>query len=108
LLRIYKSTPDPYPTITFLSTLVDLGLVKVGDLLGTVLDLAVGSLEAAQNAGTLGDVVVADQLVVGNAVESTVACWITSVFSSVWEKRPSRLRTYTERGHRARTCQRHR
>jgi hypothetical protein len=74
LLRIYKSTPDPYPTITFLSTLVDLGLVEVGDLLGAVLDLAVGSLEAAQNAGALGNVVVADQLVVGNAVESTTAC----------------------------------
>jgi hypothetical protein len=74
-IGIYKSTPDPYPTITFLSTLVDLGLAEAGDLLGAVLDLAVGSLEAAQNAGALGDVVVADQLVVGNAVESTTACW---------------------------------
>jgi hypothetical protein len=54
-------------------TLVHLGLGQAGDLLGTVLDLAVGSLESAQNTGALLHVVVASQLVVRNAVQSAVA-----------------------------------
>jgi hypothetical protein len=56
-----------------ISVLVDLGLSKAVDLLSTVLNLAVGCLEATQNTGALLDVVVAHQLVVCNAVESTVA-----------------------------------
>jgi hypothetical protein len=53
--------------------LVDLGLGQAGDLLSTILDLSVGSLESAQNTRTLRDVVVADQLVVCNAVQCTTA-----------------------------------
>jgi hypothetical protein len=69
-LQVYSR---PAPEYNFLSTLVDLGLGQVVDLLGTVLDLSVGSLETAKNAGALGNVVVASQLVVGNAVQSTAA-----------------------------------
>jgi hypothetical protein len=53
--------------------LVNLGLGQAGNLLGAILDLAVGGLEAAQNAGALLDGVVAGQLVVGDAVQGTVA-----------------------------------
>ena len=63
-----------FPTNTpSTNSLVDLGLGKAGDLLGTILDLAVGQLEAAQDAGALLDVVVACELVVGDAVQRTVA-----------------------------------
>jgi hypothetical protein len=55
------------------NSLVDLGLGQAGDLLGTILDLAVGQLEAAQGAGALLDVGVACELGVGDAVQSTVA-----------------------------------
>ena len=65
--------PRPAPDYYYLSTLVDLSLGQVVNLLGTVLDLSVGCLETAQNAGALGDVVVACELVVGNAVQSTTA-----------------------------------
>ena len=54
-------------------SLVDLGLGQARDLLGTILDLAVGQLEAAQSTGALLDVVVACKLVVGDAVQRTVA-----------------------------------
>ena len=68
------SLQNLFPTNTpSTNSLVDLGLGKAGDLLGTILDLAVRQLEAAQDAGALLDVVVAHQLVVCNAVESTVA-----------------------------------
>jgi hypothetical protein len=53
--------------------LVDLCLGQVGDLSSTVLNLAVGGLEAAQNAGALGDGVVAGQLGGGNAVQGAIA-----------------------------------
>jgi hypothetical protein len=62
-----------YCITTLLSILVGLGLGKAVNLLGTILNLAIGRLEAAQNARALRDVVVAHQLVVCNAVESTVA-----------------------------------
>lgn len=39
--------------------LVDLCLGQVGDLSSTVLNPAVGGLEAAQNAGALGDGIIA-------------------------------------------------
>ena len=69
LYRFPNSNYDPI----HISVLVDLGLSKAVDLLSTVLNLAVGCLEATQNARALLDVVVAHQLVVCNAVESTVA-----------------------------------
>ena len=69
LYRFPNSNYDPI----HISVLVDLGLSKAVDLLSTVLNLAVGCLEATQNTGALLDVVVAHQLVVCNAVESTVA-----------------------------------
>jgi hypothetical protein len=53
--------------------LVNLGLGQAGDLLGAVLDLAIGRLEAAENTGAFLDGVVANQLVVCNAVQSAVA-----------------------------------
>jgi hypothetical protein len=53
--------------------LVDLGLGQAGDLLSTILDLSVGSLESAQNTRALRDVVVASQLVVCNAVQCATA-----------------------------------
>jgi hypothetical protein len=62
-----------YDSPSILHPLVDLGLGQVVDLLSTILDLSIGSLESAQNARALGNVVVADQLVVGNAVQCTTA-----------------------------------
>lgn len=53
--------------------LVDLGLGQAGDLLGTILNLAVGKLESAEDTGALLDGIVASQLVVCNAVQSAVA-----------------------------------
>jgi hypothetical protein len=53
--------------------LVDLGLGQASNLVCTILDLAVGSLESAQDAGALLDGVVASQLVVRNAVQRAVA-----------------------------------
>lgn len=50
------------------STSIDLGLGQAGDLPGAILDLAVGRLEAAQNARAFLDIVVTCQLVVGNTV----------------------------------------
>jgi hypothetical protein len=66
---------NPYPPslADHFKSLVDLSLGQAGDLLGTVLDLAVGGLEAAQNAGALLDGVVTSELVVGNAVQGAVA-----------------------------------
>lgn len=69
-LQIYSRL---YSVYQHLSISVHLGLGKAGDLLGTVLDLAIGCLEAAQNAGALLDGVVARQLAGCNAVQSTVA-----------------------------------
>jgi uroporphyrinogen-III synthase len=54
-------------------SLVDLGLGQAGDLLSTVLDLAVGKLETAQDTRALFNSVVAGQLVVRNTVQSPVA-----------------------------------
>ena len=68
ILHYLSSTNTPST-----NSLVDLGLGQAGNLLGTILDLAVGQLEAAQGAGALLDVGVACQLVVGDAVQSTVA-----------------------------------
>jgi hypothetical protein len=67
--------PNPHPPALAirLESLVDLSLGQAGDLSGTILDLSVGGLEAAQNAGALLDSVVASKLVVGNAVQSAVA-----------------------------------
>jgi hypothetical protein len=59
---------------THITLLVDLGLGQAGNLLGTILDLAVRGLETAQNAGALLDVVIASKLVVCDAVEGTAAC----------------------------------
>ena len=54
--------------------LVDLSLRQAGDLLGTVLNLVVGKLETAQDTRALFDSVVTGQLVVGNAVQSSITC----------------------------------
>jgi hypothetical protein len=64
------------PAVNLTSSLVDLSLRQAGDLLSTVLNLAVGSLETAKNTRALLNGVVASQLGVRDAVESAVA-WKT-------------------------------
>lgn len=69
-IQIYNEYAKCNPV---LYTLVDRGLGQVVDLLGTILELAVGKLESAKNTGSLGHRVIASQLVVGNAVQSATA-----------------------------------
>jgi len=72
-IKIHPSTLYTSSTL-----LVNLSLSKTVDLLSTILNLAVGSLETAQVARALLDVVIAYELVVGYAVESAVALFTSA------------------------------
>jgi len=72
-IKIHPSTLYTTPIIL----LVNLSLSQAVNLLSTILNLAVGSLETAQVTRTLLDVVVAYELVVCYAVECAVAFSIT-------------------------------